>query len=163
VICTYAGHPAPEKAQNDESFELEGTTSDDPITSHWNFESLLALYGGSRKPDRNSGRIIWPEKLTPKGSSQAVRNPMFGVEAWAAPGLVWNHNFIAQELDGSIIKTLGTISRDVPGNPPELSGNRSWLCIRVRGSFRGNVWKMQRSWQLSGPGGFVPEMYKVTI
>ena len=157
VELSYEGHPEAEAAEG-ESFELEGTTADDPIETHWNFEVLLKNYQGS--VDAGTGHAKWPRKLT-DASGATGRNPMTGVESWAAPGLIWNHNFVEAKLPERLVRQLGTISETVPGNPPALSGNRSWACMRVRGRNRGNVWQCQMSWQLSGPHGFVPEMWRV--
>ena len=155
VTLSYEGHPD-ENAASEESFELEGAASDDPIETHWNYEVLLKNYKG--KPDAN-GRAKWPRMLT-DDSGKTSRNRMHGVESWPAPGLIWNHNFVSKTLPASLVKMLGTISETVPGNPPELSGGRNWLCIRVRAKQRGNVWQIQMSYQLSGPYGAVPEMFE---
>jgi hypothetical protein len=84
---------------------------------------------------------------------------MFGVMDWSVPGLIWNRNWIAATLPGALIDELGTITTP-PGNPPQLSGDRNWLCVRVRAQQRGNVWRIQQSWQLSAPHGWIPEMYQ---
>lgn len=157
VTLSYEGHPAPDSADG-ESFEVEGATSDDPIESHWNYEVLLNNYKG--KEDSQTGRAKWPRKLT-DGNGQSARNKMHGVESWANPGMIWNHNYTKPRLPASLIRELGTISNSVPGNPPELSAGRQWLCLRIRGRERGNIWQIQQSWQLSGPYGAVPEMYQV--
>jgi len=154
VILSFEGHPEPDTADG-ESFELEGTTSDDPIESHWNYEALLKNYKGS---EDSNGRAHWKRTLIDSGGVSG-RNRMHGVDAWAAPGLIWNHNWVSKTLPGDIVSELGAITSP-PGNPPSLSGNRNWLCIRCRARNRGNVWQVQQSFQLSGPGGFVPEMYK---
>jgi hypothetical protein len=154
VVISYEGHSDPDNATG-ESYEIEGSTTDDPIETHWNFEVLLKNYKG--KEDAN-GRAKWPKTLT-DAEGKKGRNKMHGVESWAAPGLIWNHNWTSRILPASLIDILGVISQP-PGNPPALSGDRDWLCIRIRGAQRGNIWQLQDSWQLSGPGGSVPEMYQ---
>jgi hypothetical protein len=156
VTLSYEGHPEPDKAEG-ESFEIEGATADDPIESHWNYEVLLKNYKGTE--DASSGRAKWPRTLT-DANGQKGRNRMHGVESWPSPGLIWNHNFTKAKLPESLVQELGTVSTSIPGNPPPLSGGRNWLCIRVRGKNRGNIWQLQRSWQLSGPYGWVPEMFR---
>ena len=160
VELSYEGHPEPDKA-DEESFELEGTTADEPIESHWNFEVLLKNYGNGHKPDPATGHMVWPRSITDATTGEKGRNPMVGIESWAAPGLIWNHNFVASKLPETLVRQLGTIAETVPGDPPALSGNRSWICVRARGRNRGNIWQCQMSWQLSGPYGYVPEMYRV--
>ena len=162
VDVTLEGHADPDNA-NEEYYEFEGATSDDPIESHWNFDVLLDVYGGGKKPDPQSGKMVWPRQLTVDG--QKGRNRMFGVESWANPTLIWTRNFVRPFLPADIVQNLGTIFRTPPGNPtklqnpPGIDGNREWLCVRVRGRQRGNIWQLADSFQLSNPDGIVPEMY----
>ena len=44
--------------------------------------------------------------------------------------------------------------------PPGTTGGRNWLCVRVRGRQRGNIWQMSTSYAMSGPYGWVQEMYR---
>ena len=163
VEVTLEGHIDPDKA-DEEYFELEGSTSDAPIEAHWNFDVLLAKYGSNKKPDKQTGRMIWPQTLT-GGDGQPGRNRMAGVDAWANPGLIWNRNWVASEMPASVIDDLGVIFETLPGNPkklnnpPGVSGGRNWLCVRARGRQRGNIWQLSTSYQLSDPHGWVPEMY----
>ena len=157
VVLSYEGQADPDK--EGESFEVEGSTSDDAIESHWNYEVLLKNYKGTEDP--STGRAKWPKELTDDAGAKG-RNKMHGVESWRAPGLIWNHNWTARTLPSSIVDQLGTIALTLRGNPPGLSGGRNWLCVRVRAKFRGNVWQIQTSWELSGPYGWVEEMYPWT-
>lgn len=154
VLISYEGHPEPEKAK-EESFEVDGSTSENPIETHWNLEVLLKNYKG--KFDANQ-RAKWPLNLTDE-SGMKRKNRMHGVESWPEPGLVWNHNFVSQTLPENLIKTLGVITRNPPGNPPQLDEDRDWMVARIRATQRGNIWQIQVSYALSGPGGSVPEMY----
>jgi hypothetical protein len=162
VMVTLEGHPSPDDA-SEEYFEIEGSTHDDPIESHWNFDVLLEVYGGGKKPDPQTGKMVWPRTLSVDG--QTGRNRMFGTESWANPQLIWTRNFVSPVLPASIVQNLGTIFKTPPGNPtklqnpPGIDGNREWLCVRVRGRQRGNIWQLADSFQLSNPDGIVPEMY----
>ena len=169
VEVTLEGHVKPDTA-DEEYYELEGSTSDDPIESHWNLDVLLALYAGTF--NKQSQRVQWAKNLTGQdgniapGNSTAARNPMFGAETWLVPGLIWSHNWVTARLPDKIINELGTITGKLPGkpktlhNPPGVNGSRNWLCVRVRGRERGNIWQMSTSYQLSGPYGWVEEMYR---
>ncbi|MEI9894741.1 MAG: hypothetical protein WDN28_12845 [Chthoniobacter sp.] len=82
------------------------------------------------------------------------------MEDFLLPGLIWNHNWLSKLLPYSVVSDIGVLTGSVPGNPPELTGNRSWFCIRIRASQRGNIWQIQQSWQLTGPHGVAPELYQ---
>ncbi len=155
VFVPYEGHPFPD--DSGEFFEWEGSTTEDPVETHWNYEVLLANYNG--REDSN-GRGQWPKTLTDKSTGKSGRNKMHGVTSWPAPGAIWNHNWVTKTFPDSIVSTLGTITTTPPGNPPAMSGGRVWLLMRIRGRQRGNVWQMQTSYMLSGPNGYVPEMYQ---
>lgn len=151
VNITLEGHLNPDAADGEE-FTLEGTTSEDPIESNPRYTTLLEVYNG--KEDA-SGRAKWPKTFGEEGA----RNPMHGVENYLTPGLTWTRRYTSTILSASIVRTLGTIEQP-PGNPPEISGNRNWLKIRARARWRGNVWEIEETWLLSGPDGWVPEMYR---
>jgi hypothetical protein len=153
VTIGYEGHLDP--GDGGESFELEGSTTDDPIETHWNYQVLLDNYKGKE----DNGRAKWPKTLT-DSQGNTGRNKMHGVDSWPRPGEIWNHNWVSEGLPGSLIDNLGTLTYAPPGSPPELGGNRVWLCNRVRARERGNAWQIQVSYELSGPDGFVPEMYQ---
>jgi hypothetical protein len=178
VNATIEGHQTPDDA-NGVEYSLEGTTSDDPIESHPDYQDLLTIYGGTEGAD---GKAKW-DKILPDGSdaqsfeyvvpgfesfthsslevagTTSRRNPMHGVESYLVPGLTWTRKSVTRILHEGLIRSLGTIDTP-PGHPPELSGNRNWLKIRIRGTFRGNIWQIEESWLLSGPDGWVPEMYR---
>lgn len=162
VMVTLEGHADPDKA-DEEYFEFDGSTADDPIESHWNFDVLLAKYGGGKKPDSSTGKMVWPRTLTVDG--EQGRNRMSGTESWRVPGLIWTRNFVSPIVPASMIQGLGTIFKTLPGNPtklqnpPGLEGSRDWLYVRARGRQRGNIWQLVSSYELSGPFGWVPEMY----
>lgn len=165
VSLTLEGHTQPDQADGEE-YSLEGTTSEDPIETHPEYQALLDLYNGTE--DASSGKAKWPKTISggeqtfagqPDGSAPEQRNPMHGVEGYLVPGLTWTRKSVSRTLPYSIIRSLGTIDNP-PGNPPELSGNRNWLKIRARATFRGNVWQIEETWLLSGPDGWVPEMYR---
>lgn len=154
VTLSYEGHPEPDAAEG-ESFELEGSTSDEPIEGHWNLDLLLKNYKGR---EDSAGKAAWPKDLSDESGAKG-RNKMHGVEAWRVPAIIWNHNFTASKLPVGIVEQLGTIAQTLAGDPPPLSAGRNWLCVRVRAKQRGNIWQITTSWELSGPHGWVEEMY----
>lgn len=153
VTSTIEGHQTPTAADGEE-FEIQGTTSEDKIETHPDFELLLQNYEGTER-DSQTGRAKWPKNL----GGFDVKNPMHGVEAYLVPGLVWTRKWVSTQLDLGYIRRLGTIDTP-PGNPPALDGNRNWLLVRITGTWRGNIWQFTAAWMLSGRDGWVPEMYR---
>ena len=55
---------------------------------------------------------------------------------------------------------------DLPKNSPvrvRLTGKRNWLKVRARVTDRGNKAEIEESWLLSGPAGWVWEMYQAQV
>lgn len=172
VECTLEGHLAPDSADGVE-YSLEGTTSEDAIETHPDYAALLSIYGGE---EDDNGKGKWPKELREGAEidvslagfstvdladtgGAAPRNPMHGVDSYLVPGLTWTRKSARPTLPADLIDSLGTID-DPPGDPPQFSGARNWLKIRVRATFRGNIWQIEETWLLSGPAGWVLEMYR---
>lgn len=152
VVSIVEGHIAP-TAATEEEFEINASTSEDKIETHPQYDLLLELYEGTE--DSQTGRAQWPKTF----GGYDDKNPMHGVDSYLVPGLIWTRKWVAQQLDVSYIRRLGTIDNP-PGNPPTLDGRRNWLLSRITGTWRGNIWQFSASWMLSGPDGWVWEMYR---
>ena len=151
----FDGHPD-EDPKEPEEFELEGAIESSPIETHPNLATLLSHYEGSV----SNGKAVFQEELTEKdGNGEPFKNPMFGVEEWSSPGLVWTRHFISKLFPAQLISQLGKVTDTVPGNPPKLWGKRTWILERISSVYRGNVWKISMSWRMSGPGGVILEMF----
>lgn len=140
-----------------ESYELDAATAEVPIDQSPRVLILREAFGYDASASRKALRTIFPELLQ-DGAGGTVKNPMWGRDTFLEPGLIWTRNWVSQSLPGSVVASLGYIDNP-PGNPPEISGNRNWLKIRARAQWRGNAWQITESWQLSGEGGFIREMY----
>lgn len=157
VEVTLEGVTDPEKEQPELiEFTLESAHEELPIEMHPKIETVKAVYEG-RPSENDENRLSFPPTIT-DDSGQQRKNPMAGVDSWFNPGLVWTIRYTSKKFPADLTRRLGKISQP-PGDPPELSGNRNWLHARARATWRGNVWEITESWQISYPGGWVPEMY----
>lgn len=164
LVLYFDGHPDADDAtfapagKEPEEFELEGALEELPIETHPNLATLLSHYEGSIE----NGKATFPEGLSNPESISILSefpNPMFGVDQWRSPGLVWSRHFIVRLFPAQLIQQLGKVTATVPGNPPKLWGKRAWILERISAVFRGNVWKVSMSWRMSGPGGVILEMF----
>ena len=158
----FDGHPDADSTtfapagQEPEEFELEGALEDLPIETHPNLATLLSHYEGFVQ----NSKAVFQEELSEKdGNGEPFKNPMFGVDQWRSPGLVWTRHFISKRFPAELISQLGKVTATVPGDPPKLWGKRAWILERISAVFRGNVWKISMSWRMSGPGGVILEMF----
>lgn len=158
VVFSFDGKADPEN-ETGEEFSLDATTSEDPIESHEDIKELIETYAGERTDE---GKVIFDLNLDLDG--EEVKNPMHGVSAYLVPGMVWTHTFVRRRFDRTMVQGLGCIDHPPTGSngqaPPALEGKRNWLLIRVRAEWRGNVWKISRSWMMSGPGGWNELVYR---
>jgi hypothetical protein len=165
VEVTLEGHSDPDNA-NEEYFEIEGSSAEYPIEQHWNFDVLLEVYGGGKKPDPQSGKMVWPRTLTVDG--QTGRNRMFGVESWDNPQLIWTRNFVRPFLPAisSRISARSSARRPAIRASCRIRRHRwqSRMALRAhRGRQRGNIWQLADSFQLSNPDGIVPEIVSAAM
>ncbi|MEQ1862647.1 MAG: hypothetical protein ABMA13_22230 [Chthoniobacteraceae bacterium] len=172
VLVTLEGHSTPDNAEG-EDYSLDGATSEDPIETHPFFLGLKEKFNGTIDP--SSGKVKFDDTLAEGGEAGlsgatgngldatggdiGARNPMHGVESYLVPGLTWTRKSVSRQLPLSIVRALGTIDSP-PGQPPTLEGTRrNWLKARVRAQWRGNIWQIEESWLLSGPDGWLPDIY----
>lgn len=152
VEVTLEGHTSPASADAGESYSLEGSTDEDPIEAHPEISVLLDRYEGA---EDDQGRAKWAKIYGEDGA----RNPLHGVESYLVPSLIWSRKSVSPSFPAYLTQSLGTLDTP-PGNPPALSGRRQWFKVRVRASWRGNVWEIEESWKLTGPFGVAPELYR---
>jgi hypothetical protein len=160
VTFTFEGVDNISEAQGREEYEIDGSTSEDPIESHHFIDTLMLRY----THEIRDGRIIWAIKMT-DSSGKEVRSPMAGYEGYLNPGLIWTQHQLHSELPSDLLEALGAID-DPPGEPPPLPNPRAdlparnWLQIRVIARKRGNIWQVSKSWQASGSGGWNVDVYE---
>lgn len=143
-------HVAFEYALQDQAGSTGGWVDSSPF---------LDVASGGFTSSNNSGSLVTASLLGNGANSVERRNPLFGVETFRNPGLIWSRRRASKTLPSNLVSSLGRI--DIPpGNPPELSGNRNWLKIRVTARERGNIWEIQEFWELSDVGGWILEVYQ---
>jgi hypothetical protein len=151
--------------------ELDFATVEDPIESFQQFPKLRKAYKGTLT-EGNAGSVIWPETLDnpdskfigPVPQDSLPKNPLFGVSHYLNPSAVLRITRVSPSFDPAVFRNLGKIDfpditdaqwlliKDVPDD-------RNWLKKSVRTSLRGNVVEVTSEWLLSGPGGWLKDIY----
>jgi hypothetical protein len=99
-----------------------------------------------------------------------VRNPMFGVDSYVVAMPTWTETILYAQLPDDLYQNIDQIFNNPPGpdgNPPPQPPNndppdwpkRNWLLRRIVPRQRGNIWQVQKTWMLSGPGGWNIYLY----
>jgi len=148
-----------------ETFELDGSTSEDPIESHHDFEALVKKYPARFDDD---GQFIGFDRRFPTSQTQAetnqgknngTKNPLFGAKGYLVGGAVWRRTSVYPALPPDLLRGLGKISQP-RGPAPQLDRRRNWLKITARAAFRGNCWQIIEEWLSSADGGWNEDVYR---
>ncbi len=157
VVIQLQGVEDPKEEETGVTFDADGTMSEEPLDIHPGLDFLLERYDGQI----NDGKIEFQQQLEVDGKT--VKNPMFGANKWLVPGVTWTKQYVTKRPRGSVTEMLGKVCeppRAPDGYLPQLAGRRNWLKIVGKPSWRGNVWKVTESWQMSADGGWVKDLYK---
>lgn len=156
LMLTHEGAVAGIKLE--ETFELDYTSTDEPIETFPKFDALAKKYKAKIVEDRLEG---WPKTLKDDSGNQ-IKNPMYGVTHYSSPGATWTATRILPEFPSDLLDRLGKIASPRTNGritPPKTPRLRNWLKRSVKASWRGNVWSVTESYLLSGDGGFIRDIY----
>lgn len=141
----------------EETFELDGSTSEEPIETLPDFQALAKKYKAVMDGDKLEG---WSQTVTIDG--KAVKNPLLGVTAYLATGAVWRRSFGTPDFPDGLLKELGCIYTPTGAkSPPALPEGRTWLKRSLKAVWRGNIWQVTEEGLASGPGGWNRDIYRV--
>lgn len=155
--------------KNSIDFGFEPGFAQIPIQLHPKFPELLDEYGGY--PDNDGARVIWPTEKPGGttagksglggGSKTEETNPMFGIQDYFRLEGTYRFRYAAKTLPADLYDRAGTIveTKDLPGDPPRVSGGRNWLAVPPPYRRRGTILDITELYWLSGPGGWPAPVY----
>lgn len=163
VTLTLEGIENPKDEESGVQFDADYATAEDPISTHPNYDFLGKKYGNGQKTD--NGEYVfdsdWVDPQFPQDEPQ--RNPLFGVKSYLVPGITWSKSYCIRHPRPNLLQMLGKIEappKAPDGYIPTLPGNRNWLKIAAKPSFRGNCWKVQETWLMSAEDGWNRDVYR---
>lgn len=152
-------------AENIPEYNLEVTTSDEPLATHPKYDEL-DVQDRAEAVELATNPPMEDDKETLKeiDTSDWAENKIelyekirSGVEAFRDPKVVWTKRWVSQELPSNLNNT-GEI--DSPGgSEPAVAADRNWLYLGARTRIRGKVYEIEESWELSGRGGWDDDLY----
>lgn len=153
------------------TFELDLTMTEEPIETHPNFETLKTTYGWNPQkrqfaetaPNANSGST----GLSGGNSNKKPKkSPLYGVDSYLVIGGTFRKNYITRVIPSTIFKGIGVAVSAPPGLSkfplPKAAKNRNWLRLAPRVQRRGNVVQISEQWMMSGPRGWVKDVYSAS-
>lgn len=169
LVLTYEGMTSSEGVNFESSeaveVEIDGSMSGDPIQSHPNFAVLKVKFGW------NTAKEEFAETLpTTSGQQTALsgsktksrRNPLHGEDSYLAVGAVFRVTYTTRNPPNDVLEGIGTVVERPPGwgllNIAHPRG-RNWLKLAPRVRLRGNAGSYAAEWMLSGPNGWIRDVY----
>lgn len=151
---------------DDVTFEIDGSMSEDPIETHPSFLGLLKSKYGWDQNERRFAETIGSSgggDTALSGEKKAGKaNPLFGTDSWLAVGAIYRRTYAARAIPPSAFFGIGTITSRPPDigqfNMPSL-GKRNWLKLAPKIVRTGNAIRISEEWMLSGPNGWLTQIY----
>ncbi len=147
--------------------EIDASMSQDPIQSHPNFIAIAAKYGWNKDKGEFAPYIT---KQGTAGTGTALSgaqagelpNPLYGTESFLNVGAVFRITYTAKTAPQDILDGVGTVFTIPPGY--DLLGiphpvGRNWLKLAPKVNRRGNATRTTLEYMLSGPWGWVKDVY----
>ncbi len=169
AIYTYSYEgavPNYEFSDEETTFELEVTFETEAIETHPKFSMLKKKYGWN--PVKRSFAEIAPvavgsRPLSAPGQKVATKSPLYGTDSWYVVGALFSKTYSRHKIPSHVLKGIGTIVAKPPGTTkfplPAGAKKRNWLKLTPRISVRGDLVQITERWQMSGPRGWVKDVY----
>jgi hypothetical protein len=142
-------------------YELDYSTSEEPIETHKDFRTALGGKPGSELHGADfdvngafNGFTGGPEHPF---ANDAEEDAWRGVVSYLSPGAVWRKNYTTN-VRPTDIGSLGKL--DTPeGSPPAVPEGMNWLYVGLTWEQRGLVYQVRKEWRLSGRRGWNATIY----
>lgn len=158
VTCTYQGKETQGGEGGGASYEdrstvydMQATWEEEPIETHPKISDLLKKYAGRIV----NGEVVWDKEIPAaadsglgEGESAPTKNPMYGVVRWKRLGVTWSATRVLGVIPAGILSGVGKTQKSVPGNPPNVPAESTWLKLPPKASKRGSVWQITEEWML---------------
>lgn len=128
-------------------YSMERSTSEDPIDSHKKF---ITDIGGTAAAPINGAKF---DPVTGIFTGFDSTSPFRGQESYLIAGKVWTKTYLSYSSPSSGEESqVGFI--DSPDGGPATPSGRDWLYLGLSSSKEGGIYRLQKSWLLSGPKGW---------
>lgn len=178
AVYTYTYEGLFLNAEYDENavlFEMDFSMSEDPIETHPNFDLLAKTFGWNflKREFQHTATAQGANAAKQSGLSGQLKkvfakvNRLYGVTSYLSVGAMFKRTYTRREIPASVLQGIGTILTKPPAGsaqfrlPVAYSKNRNWLKMAPKITKRGNAVQIADEAWLSGPRGWVEEMYSI--
>ena len=166
VVLHFEGVPTEFSEQDQVTFELDASMSEDPIQTHPFFDTLKTRCHWDAVKEQFSEALpatAGQQTALSGGSQKLKKNPLFGVENWLAIGAVFRKTYAARTIPSGLLRGIGTIVEKPPGieqfKIPSAAKKRNWLKLAPKIKRKGNAVEITEEFMLSGPNGWIRDIY----
>lgn len=154
---------APDNATFEDEVELDHAGAEDPIETFEKFEAL-ALKWHADFDQQTQQFKGWKRRIKDKGSGKTIKNPLYGFSHYLNDSVILRVTFNVRDFDPAWLRNICKIDEPRLTNPrtarmKDVPEGRNWLKKVVKVKFKGNIFQYTVEWLLSGPGGWVPDVY----
>lgn len=157
--------------ENSYTYELGITVGDEPVEQNFHFATVskeekkiiqnikIGKYEQKKDVpftylDSQDNEFVIASDL----GKELVGYIIIGVDTYLHPGQIWRATFTSNSLPpASILNSVGKIT-SAQGAPP-IADDRNWLFLGINLTETDGVFTITYEWQLSGPGGFITNLY----
>lgn len=154
-----------EKELFKEDVDLDWAGAEDPIETHPDFDKLAKKYKALFDPQETAKFTGWDRKIKDPQGSGMIPNPFYGFSHFLNDGAVLRLTFNLEKYDAKFLKNICKIEvpkiSDSQLKPmAEAPDGKNWLKKSVKVKFCGGCFQYTLEYLLSGPGGWIPDVYK---
>jgi hypothetical protein len=164
ITCTFIGAGNRNEKSN-ATYTMGLSLSEEPILTHHRYkdlpeaevEALKAIVDGK---DKDDGGAAYKDKVKSDRGKEALKKILRGQSSYYSPKVTWRESWTRDnEVKNSELNKIGEVANP-DGNPPALSGGRTWLLNGVSQTHEGKSFRIEREWLASDPGGWDEDIYK---
>ncbi len=183
VTVTYKGHldgQEPDANSDDvfsEKWGMDFDYSEEPLETHPRIQEIVKKYGGLKIAAPNKGydfplampagtkRTASLSARTLNSSGEVEKNPVYGMTTYPLLQAVVTRSFSCKKLPAEIVRNAGKSTVKIPGAPSDFDdltpSDRNWMQMAPKITPEGAIWRVDQSWKLSPPGGWVEIVHDV--
>ena len=168
VIFKYEGQPTNMTPRSEDiTFELDASMNEERIETHPSFDTLKAKYGWDADKRTFQETIAAGSSgqtgLSGGNNNNTIPSPLFGADSWLGVGCIFRKTYSGVTIPSDLFDNIGVIVSAPPDigqfSLPSGIKNRNWLQMAPKLSRTGNAIRISQEWMLSGPKGWIKEIY----
>jgi hypothetical protein len=164
ITCTFIG-AGNKNEKADATYTMGLSLSEEPILKHYRYKDLAddeveALKAMVEGKDKDDSGAAYKDRVKSELGKEVLKKIQRGQTSFYSPKVTWRESWTRDnEVKNSELNKIGEVDNP-SGNPPDLSGGRTWLLNGVTQTHEGKSFRIEREWLASDQGGWDEDIYK---